>query len=158
MAIGNKKSKTRPDYIYFTSSVVDTKKTDKEEYSEDLLGTGPTNKGAPTNDSESNNARKTIEIEEAPIDTEISQSEQSPIGVVASQESTRAQIALLYTYFFLMIVFLGIIGPFVVTAVAPNIVSDPLKTAKELVTVIASILGGSFGFIVGFYFKNDENS
>lgn len=76
-----------------------------------------------------------------------------PIDVTSSQESTRARIALLFTQVFLIIVILALIGPFILNLADPSSMRDPVDTAKNLVTLIASVLAGPFGFIVGFYYK-----
>lgn len=81
----------------------------------------------------------------------------SPVDVEHSQESTRAQIAVLFTQFFLFIIALAFLGPFVVSLLNPELVPNPLDVSKNMVTEIASVLAGPFGFIVGFYFKQGNS-
>lgn len=73
--------------------------------------------------------------------------------ITSSQESTRAKIALYFTYFFSVAMMLAFIGPFLVALLNPGLVMSPLEVSKSLVTEIASVLAGPVGFIVGFYFK-----
>ena len=77
--------------------------------------------------------------------------------VSQSQEGTRAKIALNFTYFFLFLVAISIIVPFLLYGLSPEKFSQPIDNAKELVTILASVLAGPFGFIVGFYFKQDTD-
>ncbi len=70
-----------------------------------------------------------------------------------SQESTRAKIALMFTKFFLIIIAIAFIGPFIMALIDPNLFSNPADTSKNLITETAAVLAGPFGFIVGFYFK-----
>lgn len=78
-------------------------------------------------------------------------------NVKASQEGTRARIALNFTNIFLLLVALSILAPFIVYLFLPQNFSQPLESAKELVTILASVLAGPFGFIVGFYFKQNTD-
>jgi hypothetical protein len=78
--------------------------------------------------------------------------------VTASQEATRARIALLFTQSFLLLVVFALATPFVLTLAAPESFPDPIESAKTLVTLLASVLAGPFGFIVGFYFKQNSQS
>lgn len=80
----------------------------------------------------------------------------NPLPVV--QEQTRSKIAVLFTKMFLALVGITILLPFVVNLIVPESFIDPLSDAKELVTVLASVLAGPFGFIVGFYFKQAEGN
>jgi len=80
-----------------------------------------------------------------------------PFNVAASQESTRANIAKAFSFFFMTMVFLALVGPFIVNAVAPETFANPIEDAKNLATTVASILGGPFGFIVGYYFKQNDS-
>ena len=75
----------------------------------------------------------------------------------ASQEGTRAKIAMNFTHWFLFLVALVIVGPFIVNLYNPKAILDPLASSKELVTVLGSVLAGPFGFIVGFYFKQSTD-
>jgi len=79
--------------------------------------------------------------------------ERKSVGILASQEETRAKIALTFTQVFLILVGLAMLGPIVINLAFPTTFGDPVETAKELLTTISSILAGPFGFIVGFYFK-----
>lgn len=81
-----------------------------------------------------------------------------PFDVHVSQESTRSGIAWIFTICFLLLISIGVTIPFIIKAFSPTTIDDPLNTAKELGTIIASILGGPFGFIVGFYFKQSDDN
>ncbi|MGD9129006.1 MAG: hypothetical protein PVJ09_00745 [Candidatus Woesebacteria bacterium] len=87
-----------------------------------------------------------------------SENTQLTFSVAKSQESTRAKIAKTFTFFFLFMVFLSLVGPFILDILNPGTFTDPLESAKTITTTVAGVLGGPFGFIVGFYFKqtNDE--
>ncbi len=85
------------------------------------------------------------------------QLDEQPLNVAASQENTRAGIAWTFTIVFLALVFSCIIGPFIINALFPGNIDNPLEVAKQLSTNIGSILGGPFGFIMGFYFKQKED-
>lgn len=78
------------------------------------------------------------------------------IDISASQEETRAKIAWTFTQIFLFLVGLGVISPLVVSIVSPEIFPDPVEISKGLLMTISSILAGPFGFIVGFYFKQEN--
>ncbi len=80
------------------------------------------------------------------------------VDVSAAQEETRAKIALYFTKFFLIIITISVSIPFVANFIIPNTFTDPLNSSKELVTLLASVLAGPFGFIVGFYFKQGNNN
>lgn len=86
-------------------------------------------------------------------DSVAAKSPPSITDISASQESTRARIALLFTQVFLIIVVLALVGPFILNLADPSSMRDPVDTAKNLVTTVASVLAGPFGFIVGFYYK-----
>lgn len=75
------------------------------------------------------------------------------LDITASQEETRARIAWLFTTVFLSMIGAAFALPAVTNIIAPRTFVNPLETTKELVTLLASILAGPFGFIVGFYFK-----
>ncbi len=77
----------------------------------------------------------------------------STVSVDVAQESTRAKIALTFTYIFLALVAAALFLPFITNMVSPQTFDNPVETAKNLVTLLASVLAGPFGFIVGFYFK-----
>ena len=77
-------------------------------------------------------------------------------SIPASQEITRAKIALTFTQIFLLIVIAALILPTVVKIGFPETISDPIETTKTLITLLASVLAGPFGFIVGFYFKQGQ--
>lgn len=95
---------------------------------------------------------QTIDVQR-PIDVE----EASGIfNVTAAQEGTRAKIALFFTQMFLLLVVASLLAPFVFYLIAPETAPQPLASSKELVTIMASVLGGPFGFIVGFYFKQNQ--
>ena len=74
-----------------------------------------------------------------------------------SQEDTQAKIARYFTIGFLVIVVLSILIPFVVSLANPGLTGNPLESSKELILVVASVLAGPFGFIIGFYFKQKES-
>lgn len=73
--------------------------------------------------------------------------------LLASQEATRAKIAWTFTQIFLLLITITLIAPSALSIGFPQLVKDPLEATKTLLTVVASILAGPFGFIVGFYFK-----
>lgn len=93
-------------------------------------------------------------VEVVEVDTR--NSANNPLPVV--QEQTRSKIAVLFTKMFLALVGITILLPFIINLVVPETFVDPLSDAKELVTVLASVLAGPFGFIVGFYFKQAEGN
>jgi hypothetical protein len=76
--------------------------------------------------------------------------------IYQSQEATRAKIAWVFTQLFLALIMFALILPTVIDIFFPYVFANPLDTTKELVTLIASVLAGPFGFIVGFYFKEHE--
>jgi hypothetical protein len=79
------------------------------------------------------------------------------IDVEHSQESTRSKIALMFTQFFLIIIAIAFIGPFIMAFIDPRTFPNPAEVSKNLVTETASVLAGPFGFIVGFYFKQGNS-
>ncbi len=80
-------------------------------------------------------------------------------NIVQSQELTRSKIAREFTQMFLLIVTATLILPTAVKIGFPDLFGDPITITKELVTLVASVLAGPFGFIVGFYFKErDQNN
>ena len=79
-------------------------------------------------------------------------------NITQSQERTRSKIALNFTYMFLLLVTLCLLLPFMINLVVPKSFDDPIGNAKELVTLLASVLAGPFGFIVGFYFKQSQDN
>lgn len=87
---------------------------------------------------------------EEQTDTDIS-------SISRSQEQTRARIAWVFTQIFLLLVVMTLVLPTVVAIGFPHIFSDPIETSKTLLTTMASVLAGPFGFIVGFYFKKGES-
>lgn len=76
--------------------------------------------------------------------------------ISVSQEATRAKIALTFTQIFLLIVIIALVLPTVIKIGFPDIIPDATETTKSLITLIASVLAGPFGFIVGFYFKQER--
>lgn len=79
-------------------------------------------------------------------------------NIPVSQEETRAKIALYFTFIFLFLISVALFLPFVANAMSPGAFVDPIESAKNLVTILASVLAGPFGFIVGFYFKQENNN
>ncbi len=79
------------------------------------------------------------------------------LPVYVSQEHTRAKIALYFTYVFLFLVATSMLAPLLINIIWPHTFNDPIESGKNLVTVLSSILAGPFGFIVGFYFKQENN-
>src|SRR6185369_15875618 len=65
--------------------------------------------------------------------------------IASSQESTRAKIALYFTYFFIAAIMIAFIGPFIVGLLNPELLGNPLDVSKNLVTEVASVLGGPVG-------------
>lgn len=96
---------------------------------------------------------------EQPIDIDIPDFPEvtNQFDIKASQEGTRAKIAMRFTTWFLLLVALVLIGPFLANIYNPQAFPNPLSSSKELVTVLSSILAGPFGFIVGFYFKQSTD-
>ena len=76
--------------------------------------------------------------------------------ISSSQEATRAKIAWVFTQIFLLLVIIALVLPTIISIGFPGTFDTPVETTKELVTLIASVLAGPFGFIVGFYFKERE--
>lgn len=76
--------------------------------------------------------------------------------ISVSQEATRAKIALTFTQIFLLIVIIALVLPTFIKIGFPDIIPDATETTKALITLIASVLAGPFGFIVGFYFKQER--
>lgn len=95
---------------------------------------------------------QTLDVQK-PIDVA---GEAGQFDVTAAQEGTRAKIALFFTQMFLILVVASLLAPFIFYMIAPETVPQPLASAKELVTIMASVLAGPFGFIVGFYFKQNQ--
>ena len=79
------------------------------------------------------------------------------LPITEAQEQTRAKIALYFTYVFLFLFSLSLLGPAIVNLFKPGTFSDPIESGKNLVTILTSVLAGPFGFIVGFYFKQQDN-
>jgi len=75
-----------------------------------------------------------------------------------AQEDTRAKIAVTFTQSFLVIIGICLFLPFMLKSVSSSAFPNPMETAKDLITTTASILSGPFGFIVGFYFKQNLNN
>lgn len=92
------------------------------------------------------------------LDPDIVNETAKNFSIPKSQEETRSRIALNFTYVFLLLVTLCLLLPFLVNLVVPKTFGDPIGDAKELVTLLASVLGGPFGFIVGFYFKQSQDN
>ena len=76
--------------------------------------------------------------------------------ISGSQEKTRAKIAWTFTQIFLLLVIIALLLPILINIGFPKTFADPVETAKSLLTVISSVLAGPFGFIVGFYFKQNN--
>lgn len=97
---------------------------------------------------------------EAVIPTEDTPDQEERLGTTGqisiSQEATRAKIAWTFTQVFLLIVIIALVLPSVVKIGFPDIIPDAVETTKTLITLIASVLAGPFGFIVGFYFKQER--
>jgi hypothetical protein len=92
-----------------------------------------------------------------PAETQVwREQEAPPFSVAKSQESTRSTIAWTFTLFYLTLLFLSLIGPFVINLAAPKTFADPIEASKLVTTNMASVLSGPFGFIIGFYFKENE--
>jgi len=80
------------------------------------------------------------------------------LDIATSQELTRAKIALLFTQSFLLLIVFALAVPFIMAIAKPVEFPDPIDNAKTLVTLLASVLAGPFGFIVGFYFKQNSKT
>ena len=96
-----------------------------------------------------NNGSLNLSAGEKPTDLETS-------TISRSQEQTRARIAWVFTQIFLLVVVITLVLPTVVNIGFPRTFADPVETSKTLLTTMASVLAGPFGFIVGFYFKKGE--
>jgi|GEM_PF-6408391 len=92
----------------------------------------------------------TYDIRQVSLDTAPVNSE-----VAVSQEGTRAQIAWTFTLFFLFLITLSVLGPFALLFLGAPGSQNPVEMSKELLTLVSSVLAGPFGFIVGFYFKQN---
>jgi len=80
------------------------------------------------------------------------------LNISKAQEDTRAKIATLFTQYFLTIITFCLIIPYIFNALNQKAFKNPIEDAKGLVTVLSSVLSGPFGFIVGFYFKQNTKS
>jgi hypothetical protein len=90
-----------------------------------------------------------------PLDLTTSRQQLNQISIPTSQEATRAKIAWTFTQLFLLIVIISLVLPTIIKIGFPEVIGDPIETTKTLLTLVASVLAGPFGFIVGFYFKQD---
>ncbi len=75
-----------------------------------------------------------------------------------SQEKTRARIAWTFTQIFLLLIIFATLLPLIINLIQPQTFSDPIETSTKLLTILTSTLGGPFGFIVGFYFKESQDN
>ncbi len=89
----------------------------------------------------------------APVD--VSQELQN-FPVTQAQEHTRGKIALYFTYVYLFLVGISMLGPMLANLIQPHLFADPVESGKNLITTLSSVLAAPFGFIVGFYFKQQE--
>lgn len=99
----------------------------------------------------------TTQLEAVPVEVDIDK-EIKALEIGLSQEGTRAYIASYYTRFFLFIIGIVVLIPFLLNVVNPSSLKDPMETAKSLLTAVSSVLAGPFGFIVGFYFKQSSSN
>lgn len=95
-----------------------------------------------------------VDIDAAGVEIEESAKD---ISISASQEGTRARIALLFSQSFLLFIVFALAMPLIIHLVNPQVFADPIESSKSLLTAVASVLAGPFGFIVGFYFKQNSN-
>ena len=119
-------------------------------------GNSPVTVFPPSSDSSSQASTpdtSTYDIRQVSLDTAPVNSE-----VAVSQEGTRAQIAWTFTLFFLFLITLSVLGPFALLFLGAPGSQNPVEMSKELLTLVSSVLAGPFGFIVGFYFKQNISS
>lgn len=100
------------------------------------------------------NVDEHVDLDEVDVDIE---NETRGFNVSVAQEETRAKIALHFTNFFLTLVAASLVIPFILNLLVPVKFDSPIENAKELITVLSSVLAGPFGFIVGFYFKQNDS-
>ncbi len=97
------------------------------------------------NPNETNSSGQVIDLE----------SDLEGLNVVKAQEDTRGRIAIIFTIAFLIIIIFCIFIPFISHWINPQTFPDPVESAKNLMTAAASVLSAPFGFIVGFYYKQN---
>lgn len=68
------------------------------------------------------------------------------------KDQTRSQIALKFTNAYFFLITLGLVGIPIYNVLVP----EQALNIKDTLLVISSIIGGPFGFVVGYYFKGSE--
>lgn len=74
------------------------------------------------------------------------------------KDKTRSTIALIFTYGYFGVIILGLVGVPIYNSIIACYSYDmqPLDL-KDTILVIGSILGSTFGFVLGYYFKGAEH-
>ena len=68
------------------------------------------------------------------------------------KDQTRSKIALIFTWSYFILIALVVIGIPLYNIFFPDMKLD----IKDTLLVISSVIGGPFGFVVGYYFKGSE--
>ncbi len=68
------------------------------------------------------------------------------------KDETRSKIALLFTRCYFGLIFLALVGVPTYNVLFQSHALD----IKDTLLVISSVIGGPFGFVVGYYFKGSE--
>lgn len=68
------------------------------------------------------------------------------------KDETRSKIALIFTYGYFGLILITLVGiPIYNAYFSSNVIE-----IKDTLLVVSSIVGGPFGFVVGYYFKGSE--
>lgn len=71
---------------------------------------------------------------------------------IQHKDQTRATIAKIFTWGFFFLVAVTLIGAPIYNALFPTSQID----MKDILVTISGVIGGPFGFVVGYYFKGSE--
>lgn len=69
------------------------------------------------------------------------------------KDETRSKIALIFTRSYFILIFITLVGIPFYNVFYPTLALD----IKDTLLVVSSIIGGPFGFVVGYYFKGSES-
>lgn len=75
-------------------------------------------------------------------------------SVLTKRENTRGRLALIYTLATFLVFLVGI---FVAVLDGLNREVSIIENLKEVVPLFSGVYLGTLGFVLGYYFKNDEN-
>lgn len=76
-----------------------------------------------------------------------------PFNPQRHKDETRAMIAKTFTCGFFIIVAIILVGIPIYNLYAP---SQNVMDVKDMLIAVSSVIGGPFGFVVGYYFKGSE--